>query len=417
MKAKKTVPFLKTFFIKQQKKNPKIKLSLFIKKVMTFLTIIYFLVYPTNSLIKQKLLSRMSNLSPTLQKEIEDYLLPIPSRYEKHKNRELVKVINYLQLKNYTEITNDTQKYQTQLELFNQLKSFSKNMNKNISEVKIIYLKESLKFGNSMILLNNLIAYCEVLDIRNIYLNIDMDWPIVDDIFTDRINIYFVSPYQIECEDKAVLCPEYKPFYYLTVVKPEIRINLFKDEVKRNLPSINTDRNDLYIHIRSGDIFKRRPNTVYAQPPLCFYQKILNNFFFKNIYIVSENRKNPLIDLLSKEFPEIIFIDNYIETDAAILSNAYNIVGSMSSFLTTLVMINDNIKNYWDFDNYRLSEKYLHFHHDIYKLNVNYTLYEMKPSEDYRKEMFVWRNSKRQIDLMINEKCKEFSVIRPNEML
>ena len=417
MKAKKTVPFLKTFFIKQQKKNPKIKLSLFIKKVMTFLTIIYFLVYPTNSLIKQKLLSRMSNLSPTLQKEIEDYLLPIPSRYEKHKNRELVKVINYLQLKNYTEITNDTQKYQTQLELFNQLKSFSKNVNKNISEVKIIYLKESLKFGNSMILLNNLIAYCEVLDIRNIYLNIDMDWPIVDDIFTDRINIYFVSPYQIECEDKAVLCPEYKPFYYLTVVKPEIRINLFKDEVKRNLPSINTDRNDLYIHIRSGDIFKRRPNTVYAQPPLCFYQKILNNFFFKNIYIVAENRKNPLIDLLSKEFPEIIFIDNYIETDAAILSNAYNIVGSMSSFLTTLVMINDNIKNYWDFDNYRLSEKYLHFHHDIYKLNVNYTLYEMKPSEDYRKEMFVWRNSKRQIDLMINEKCKEFSVIRPNEML
>ena len=417
MKAQKRVSFLKSFFINNSKKNPKIKLSLFIKKVMTFLTIIYFLIWPTNSLIKKKLVARMSNLSPTLQKEIEDYLLPIPSRYEKHKNRELVKVINYLQLKNYSEITNDTQKYETQLELFNELKSLNRDMNKNISEVKIIYLKESLKFGNSMILLNNLIAYCEVLDIRNIYLNIDMDWPIVDDIFTDRINIYFVSPYQIDCEDKAVLCPEYKPFYYLTVVKPEIRINLFKDEVKRNLPTINTDRNDLYIHIRSGDIFKRRPNTVYAQPPLCFYQKILNNFFFKNIYIVSENRKNPLIDLLSKEFPEIIFIDNYIETDAAILSNAYNIVGSMSSFLTTLVMINDNLKSYWDFDNYRLSEKYLHFHHDIYKLKVNYTLYEMKPSEDYRKEMFVWRNSKRQIDLMINEKCKEFNVIKPNEML
>ena len=417
MKAQKRVSFLKSFFINNSKKNPKIKLSLFIKKVMTFLTIIYFLIWPTNSLIKKKLVARMSNLSPTLQKEIEDYLLPIPSRYEKHKNRELVKVINYLQLKNYSEITNDTQKYETQLELFNELKSLNRDMNKNISEVKIIYLKESLKFGNSMILLNNLIAYCEVLDIRNIYLNIDMDWPIVDDIFTDRINIYFVSPYQIDCEDKAVLCPEYKPFYYLTVVKPEIRINLFKDEVKRNLPTINTDRNDLYIHIRSGDIFKRRPNTVYAQPPLCFYQKILNNFFFKNIYIVAENRKNPLIDLLSKEFPEIIFIDNYIETDAAILSNAYNIVGSMSSFLTTLVMINDNLKSYWDFDNYRLSEKYLHFHHDIYKLKVNYTLYEMKPSEDYRKEMFVWRNSKRQIDLMINEKCKEFNVIKPNEML
>ena len=417
MKENKNYSFLKTFFMKQKKKNQKFKLRLFIKKIMTFITIIYFLLWPTNSLIRKKLVEKMSNLSPNQQKEIEDYLLSIPTRFEKHKNRELVKVINYLQLKNFSEITNETLKYEIQLELFNELKSFSKNINKNITDVKIMFLKESLKFGNSMILLNNLIAYCEVLNIRNIYLNIEQDWPIVDDIFSDRINIYFVSPYQIECEDKAVLCPDYKPFYYLAVVKPEIRVNLFKDEVKRNLPVINTDRNDLYIHIRSGDIFKRRPNTVYAQPPLCFYQKILNNFFFKNIYIVSENRKNPIINILTKEFPEIIFIDNYIETDAAILSNAYNIVGSMSSFLTTLVMINDNLINYWDFDNYRLSEKYLHFHHDIYKLQVNYTLYEMKPSEDYRKEMFVWRNSKRQIDLMINEKCREFNAIRPNDIL
>ena len=416
MKYAKNITFLNKYFSKKRTKNQKIIISIVFKKIVTFSMIIYYLLFPTNFLIKKKLVEKMSNLSPNLQKEIEDYLLPIPYKYEKHKNRELVKVINYLQLKNYTAITNNTIRNQTQYELFNELKSFSKKQDKNISEVKIIYLKQSLKFGNSMILLNNLIAYCEVLDIRNIYLNIEMDWPIVEDIFTENINIYFISPYQIECEDKAVLCADYEPFFYLTVVKPEIRINLIKKEVKRNLPMINTDRNDLYIHIRSGDIFKKRPNTHYAQPPLCFYQKILNQFFFKNIYIVSENKKNPLIKILTSQYPEIIFIDNYIKTDAAILSNAYNIVGSMSSFLTTLVMINDNIKNFWDFDNYRLSEKYLHFHHDIYKLNVNYTLYEMKPTEDYRKEMFVWRNSKRQIDLMINEKCREFNVIQPNDI-
>ena len=416
MKYANNIFFLKKYFTKKRAKNQKLVKTIVFKKLLTFSMIIYYLLFPTNLLIKKKLVEKMSNLPPNLQKEIEDYLLPIPSKYEKHKNRELVKVINYLQLKNYTAMTNNTLRNQTQYELFNELKSFSKKQDKNISEVKIIYLKQSLKFGNSMILLNNLIAYCEVLDIRNIYLNIEMDWPIVDDIFTENINIYFISPYQIECDDKAVLCADYEPFFYLRVVKPEIRISLFKKEVKRNLPMINTDRNDLYIHIRSGDIFKKRPNTHYAQPPLCFYQKILNQFFFKNIYIVSENKKNPLIEKLTKEYPEIIFIDNYIKTDAAILSNAYNIVGSMSSFLTTLVMINDNIKNFWDFDNYRLSEKYLHFHHDIYKLNVNYTLYEMKPTEDYRKEMFVWRNSKRQIDLMINEKCREFNVIQPNDI-
>ena len=49
-----------------------------------------------------------------------------------------------------------------------------------------------------MILLNNLIAYCEVLDIRNIYLNIEMDWPIVDDIFTENINIYLPHEQNIQ---------------------------------------------------------------------------------------------------------------------------------------------------------------------------------------------------------------------------
>ena len=276
----------KKLFFRKQTKNQKLVKSIVFKKVLTFSFIIYYLLFPTNFLIRKKLVEKMSNLSPNLQKEIEDYLLPIPSKYEKHKNRELVKVINYIQLKNYTAITNNTLRNQTQYQLFNELTSFSKIQDKNISEVKIVYLKKSLKFGNSMILLNNLIAYCEVLDIRNIYLNIEMDWPIVDDIFTENINIYFISPYQIDCSDKAVLCADYEPFFYLTVVKPEIRINLFKNEVKRNLPMINVDRNDLYIHIRSGDIFKKRPNTHYAQPPLCFYQKILNQFFFKK-YIYS----------------------------------------------------------------------------------------------------------------------------------
>ena len=166
MNSPKQISFFKNYFDKQKAKNHKIKLHMFLKKVMTFLTIIYFLLWPTNFLIKKKLVEQMSNLSPNLKKEIEDYLSPIPPRYEKHKNRELVKVINYLQLKNYTEITNNTLKYQTQLELFNQLSTFDKTTHKNFSDVKIIYLKESLKFGNSMILLNNLIAYSEVLGIN-----------------------------------------------------------------------------------------------------------------------------------------------------------------------------------------------------------------------------------------------------------
>ena len=407
--------FSKKLFNKQKGKNPKLIKTLVFKKVLTFSIIIYYLLFPTNFLIRKKLIEKMSNLSPVLQKEIEDYLLPIPSKYEKHKNRELVKVINYLQLKNYTAITNNTLRNQTQIELFNELKSFSKKQDKNISEVKIIYLKQSLKFGNSMILLNNLIAYCEVLDIRNIYLNIKMNWPIVDDLFTENINIYFIEPYQIKCNDKAVLCADYEPFFYLTVVKPEIRLSLFKNEVKRNLPMINVDRNDLYVHIRSGDIFKKRPNPHYAQPPLCFYKTIMNNFKFRNIYIIAENKKNPVIDKILERYPNIIHKEQDLSTDIAYLSNAYNLVASVSSFFLVLVKFNDNLKKYFEYDIYKTSEKFIQLHHDFYYFPMNFTIYRMEPSINYKNEMFVFENKESQYKLMLDEKCiNNFTIIEPN---
>ena len=139
MNSTKQITFFKKYFNKNYSKRQKLKLRMVLKKIMTFITIIYFLIWPTNFLIKKKLVEQMSNLSPNLKKEIEDYLSPIPPRYEKHKNRELVKVINYLQLKNYTEITNNTLKYETQLELFDQLSTIDKTIQKNFSDVKIIY--------------------------------------------------------------------------------------------------------------------------------------------------------------------------------------------------------------------------------------------------------------------------------------
>ena len=87
----------------------------------------------------------------------------------------------------------------------------------------------------------------------------------------------------------------------------------------------------------------------------------------------------------------------------------------MSSFLTTLLIINENLKNFWEYDNYRLSQKYLHLHHDIYQYPINFTIYKMKSSLQYMKAMFPWRSNKEQIDLMLNEKCNnKFEVFENN---
>ena len=265
-----------------------------------------------------------------------------------------------------------------------------------------------------MVILNNLLYYCEILNITSIYLNSCENWPISQDVISNNINITFIQRKDIDLNNKSIGIFDKNYIYFQRVFKPEIRIDLLRKEIKRNLPNINISPKELFIHIRSGDIFKYRfsKDSNYAQPPLCFYQNILKNFHFRKVYILSENRENPLINILIKQYPKIIFTTNQLEHDIAILTNAYNIVGSISSFFTTLIIINENLKAIWEYDHYLLNEKLLHLHHDIYKYRINFSIYRMNSSTNYNNIMFPWRNQKQQIKLMITEKCEKFQLIR-----
>ena len=338
-------------------------------------------------------------------------IIIISPKYELDKLLDANFLAQLLSLINYTEVINSTKKNEIKLKLFNELQT--DNQNKKISNNSIIYLSKSFKYGNTMILLNNLLYYTEILNITNIYLNSDMIWPIKDNISISNINISIISPISINFKDEKIIC--FNPYFVYSqkVIIPEIRINKLKNEIYKNLPKINIDDKDLYIHIRGGDIFKCKKckDINYSQPPLCFYQKILNNFIFKNIYIISFDNLNPIIEPLIKEFPKLIQTHNSIQRDIVILSNAYNLVGSVSSFLTSLILMNNNLKNYFEYDNYRLTEKYLHLHPQIYKYKIKYNVYKMNSSKYYRANMFPWKNTKFQIDLMLTEKCYDFNEI------
>ena len=99
-----------------------------------------------------------------------------------------------------------------------------------------------------------------------------------------------------------------------------------KNEIKKNLPKIIIDESDLYIHIRSGDIFhyNNYKDINYAQPPLCFYISVLDNFEFRNIYILSQDTLNPVIKKLINHFPKIILTKNTLEIDVKNSSNINN---------------------------------------------------------------------------------------------
>lgn len=362
--------------------------------------------------IQKQLLNHKINALTNYFKEILSYYFSYDSlEYDNVKYKEIKNLISLFSLNDLSKLTNNDTLYKMKNELLNELQKNPKKLKVNSSlEDKIVYIDKSFNFGNSLVLLNNLIYYCEILNIKNIYLNSNYKWPISQNISYGKMNISLISTININLNSDNIIIFDKKLIYFQKVFKPEIRINILKSEIKRNLPEIKINESDLYIHIRGGDIFayKAKGNINYAQPPLCFYIKVISKFKFRNIFILSTDNSNPIIKLLIREYPRIFLTHNSIEIDISLLLNAFNLIGSMSSFLTTIIILNENLRNFFEYDNYSLSQKYLHLHHDIYKYKINYSIYKIKPSTKYLKEMFPWKNSKEQRKLMINEKCNDF---------
>ena len=284
-------------------------------------------------------------------------------------------------------------------------------------------MTDNNKFGNRIIIINNLIYYCEILGFKNIYLNSDLNLYIKGNIISDKINITMIPSRNIDCHAPYIICFKSIAYptlylYYPSYIKPQIRLNLIKNEIKKNLPKVGINPNDLYIHIRSGDIFKPSLNSDYLQPPLCFYQNIINNFKFRKITIISQNKNNPIIDKILEQYPNIIYHSQNISIDIAYLSNFYNLVASISSFLLVAVKFNDNLKIYFEYDIYKNSEKCVHLHHDFYYFPMNFIIYRMKPSIRYKSKIlkiFQEEGHYKLMKLMSDAICvNKFTIIKPN---
>lgn len=206
----------------------------------------------------------------------------------------------------------------------NILKKISKELRKNISFINKIFITDNHNFGNSMALLNKFIFYCELIGCKTIILDNKFYW-----FIKNKINL-ITNNITIEVDDKSryinnssILFYNAKTFYHSFFnIKPEIRIHLLRNEILKNLPIINSSNKDLYIHVRSGDIFKiKNYGYSYSQPPLCFYKNILKNFNFINIVLISSDNLNPIIKKLINQYPKIINKKNSIKMDISLLIN------------------------------------------------------------------------------------------------
>ena len=311
---------------------------------------------------------------------------------------------SYFSFKKYND--SEDENSPNNLEIKRQLiQAYSGRCRKDFSLIKNVFIFSPDCFGNRIAAYNNLIYLCEIIGIKNIYLNSNSKFFIKNDIITDKIRISLIPESKIDCNSQDTYCGNlYGNYFFFMVIRAKRRSLIFKEEFKRFLPKIKINKKDLILYIRSDDSFA--PNgCIYTPCPFCFYEKIITKFEFKDIYIIAKNDKNPVIGKLLSKYPKIKHQLNTIEYDLAMLCNTYNLANSVSSFTLAAIAFNDNLKNLFEYEIYKIHAALIHYHFDIDKLNKKFNVYRMKPSENYFKKMYDWKNTDEQRQLIFDEKC------------
>ena len=285
------------------------------------------------------------------------------------------------------------------------------SINRKINNINILFIKGKARFGNFFISINNAIIYCEILHCRKIIIEYNNKIYLNNPIFYKKINFTIEPNQKFNDRDKnSVILDIY--FFFINSFNDWNninRFNIFKKQLLNNLPKVVIHPNDLYIYIRSGDIFKKYKYTIknYIQPPLCFYVKILDKFKFRKVFIISEDKLNPTIPKILRKYSYIKHEKNKLKLDISFLINSYNLVSATSTFLSIIIKLNDKLKFLWKYDYYSIPpQKYL----DSHSL---YRIYKMNSTTKFRNLMHPWFNSPNQRKMMIEEKCKnDFDIIR-----
>jgi len=172
----------------------------------------------------------------------------------------------------------------------------------------------------------------------------------------------------------------------------EILSNLFS---MKNIVQ-DLGENDIVIHLRSGDIFRKRNGApAYIIPPLSFFISLLEKLPNKEkIIVLAEDDRNPILGELQKRYPKLEWKKQSLEEDIEILLGAKNVIESFGTFTPSLLLLSKNIKNIYR-SSYQANLKKEFFP------NVNIEIVDL---EEYRNLMYPWKNTKEQIKKMLEYK-------------
>ena len=153
------------------------------------------------------------------------------------------------------------------------------------------------------------------------------------------------------------------------------------------------NRNDLVIHVRSGDIFIHKGKHIkgHGQPPYDYYKTIIESGNWDRVIVVAQDELNPIIKKLKNEF-NAEFKLNDLKTDIEQILNANTIVAGNGTFVPGILSLSLGKKKVFYFNYckiYRCDLEDGRVQHKTKPINV----------KGYIKN---WRNTPHQHDIMVN---------------
>lgn len=246
------------------------------------------------------------------------------------------------------------------------------------------------QYGNNFISLLSALAIARGIGVNRLVLS--RGYLFIKNNFTYRgISVEIGANYD-ECFSYNYLYwpNELKPLIakFMTHITPE-----FRQILTENIPKIELPDDSLVVHIRSGDVFRAVPHRKYGQPPCSYYTDVIRMKNWSKIFVLSQDRKNPCVDVVVKEVGG--YKQQSVSEDVGYMIAAKNLVISVSTLVNAAVTISEKLENLYTFNHTRFI--------DINTMNC-------VPTNEFKwKVLRYWKNNEKQRKMILNSKsCKKW---------
>ena len=246
------------------------------------------------------------------------------------------------------------------------------------------------RFGNNVYQLLRILKYTEIFGFHRIVVPYNF-------LFLQRgfvtHNISFEIYNNFTDVSHLIYGEFYVPLKQVFVPMEFSYIYYFKSEVLKAIPILNLSKTDLYMHLRSGDVYNRAPHLNYGQPPVNYFLDTMKAENWTNIYLICEDNKSPIFPTLIKRGAR--HTNHTFLEDITTIINCHNLAIGKSTLGLSLSFLNRNsLKHFYTFNlpTYRI-------------------LPHMNCEPDERFSNIIlnkWKNLPSQRQVLLSSKCKSW---------